>query len=343
MYPVDLLNRRADRFVLWLPGISPASPPELVLGVYSQEGGSGSFNQLVRQALEPADQPDLWELAPGALSPPLQDGVYSYWFRVQDAVITDPMAFTVDYTYAKDRSESEQPPGVIKYRAQKLWPCDIDGTEPGRPSVPPIDNLPANNHLVIYELPTSWAKGGTDERGVDVDVGTFADVKALFDVDSKGNRFASVSAVSNEAILTDLGINALELLPAADAKAKDAWGYATAHYFAPDYDLGSASELVSLIETIGDQNVRFFTDVVMAFGHDAYGVVDFDQFHIDVNKEPNNPDSYQSHAVGQKRDGWGGLLWRYIQDTTTYDPETGVKATVHPSWAFHKSHLTRWV
>ncbi len=342
MYSVDLLNRRADRFVLWLPGVSLPSPPELVLGVYDQ-GGSGAFSQLVRQALTPADQPGLWELDPGTLSPRLPDGVYRYWFWVGDAQITDPVAFAVDYTHIKVRDESQHPPGVIKYRDGKLWPCDVDGSEPGRPSISPIDKLPANNHLVIYELPTSWAKGGNDERGVDVDVGTFSDVRALFDQQAKGDRFASISAVSNGAILAELGINALELLPAADAKAKDAWGYATAHYFAPDFDLGTASELVSLVETLNSQNLRFFADVVMAFGHDSYATIAFDPFHIDADKEPDNPDSYQSHAVDQKRVGWGGVLWRYMRDTVTYDPESGQTVMVHPSWAFHKAHLARWV
>jgi len=340
MYAVDILNRRASSFVLWLPGITPPNPPQLVLGTYDQ---SGTFKEVVHKALKPADKPHLWHLDPTDLDSKLPEGVYRYWFQVGGSLVTDPMAYTVDYGHVKDRSEDVQPPGVIKYRDGKLWPCDVDGTEPGRPRVPPVEKLPANNHLVIYELPTSWAKGGNDDRGVDVDVGTFADVKALFDVDTQGKRFASISAVRNEAILAELGINALELLPAADGKSRGAWGYATANYFAPDYDLGTASELVSLVDTINDQNIRLFTDVVMAFGHDPYGAADFSQFHINPNDEPNNPDSYQSHAVGQKRDGYGGMLWRYIQDTVTYDPEAGEETMVHPSWAFHKSHLTRWV
>ena len=33
----------------------------------------------------------------------------------------------------------------------------------------------------------------------------------------------------------------------------------------------------------------------------------------------------------------------HIKDIEAYDLETGTKGTVHPSWAFHKAHLTRWV
>jgi len=82
----------------------------------------------------------------------------------------------------------------------------------------------------------------------------------------------------------------------------------------------------------------------MAFGYDPYIYLAYQQFHLDPAKECKNPDSYQSHDPGHhKRDGFGGTLWRYIQNTTTYNPETGSKQTVTPSWAFHKAHLTRWM
>jgi len=166
---------------------------------------------------------------------------------------------------------------------------------------------------------------------------------ALFDMNCKGDHFSSVADVRDQAILTDLGVNALELLPVADAKVTDEWGYATAHYFAPDYDFGPVTDLVSLVEIIHNQSIRFFADIVMAFGHDPYTYLEFTQFHLRPNLEPNNPDSYQSHANGVQRDGYGGQSWRYIQTTQTYDPESGTPQSVHPSWAFHRSHLARWM
>ena len=340
MYPVDLLNRRADRFVLWLPGLPSSTAVELQLAV--PDAANRSYTPVARQRLVPGDKLALWELDPKSISPPLDDGVYRYWFKVGETVVTDPLAFAVDYAYT-DRSGDSQPPGVVKYRDGKLWVCDVDGAEPTAVPVPSQKLLPANNHLVIYELPTSWAKAGDDNRGVDTDTGTFEDVRALFDPSCPGRHFSHVAAVRDGALLSELGINALELLPAADGKPQKEWGYATAHYFAPDYDLGTASELAKLVKRIQGQNLRFFTDVVMAFGHDPYKTVDFAQFHINANDEPHNPDAYQSHAVGVKREGWGGSLWRYIQDTKAYDPETGREAVVHPSWAFHKLHLARWV
>ena len=297
-----------------------------------------------------SDVADLWELDPNDISPPLQNNtVYYYWFEVTDMSssnlgilrTTDPIAYAVDYSVTNNRDEVVQPAAVIKFRDAKLWPCDIDGSEPAQVTIPTQDSIPDNNHVVIYELPTSWAKYRT-VGGVEIQAGTFADVLALFDVSAPGNRFSSISQVSDEAILADLGVNVLELLPAADAKPVDDWGYATAHYFTPDYDLGSSSELAKLVEFIHTKNIRFFTDVVMAFGHDPYAYIAYSQFHIDPSPEPNNPDTYQSHNQG-RRNGWGGRLWRYIQNTNTYDPQSGNVGTVHPSWSFHKAHLTRWM
>lgn len=356
MYPVDLLNRRHETFVLWVPGAeaSEAShPPVLVIGTTGT--GSAAFTEIGRFPFVLLEgKAGLWVLDPRSISPPLADGVYHYWFQIKDTspanmgvvLVTDPFAFTVDYnvTTPPGFNVLDQPASVIKLRDGKLWPCNIDGTEPQPPVVPDQAALPSNNHLVIYELPTSWAKPGSDSRGVDVDVGTFPDVEALFDTATEGNRFASVSALREEALLTELGINALELLPAADAKTKGEWGYATGNYFAPDYDLGSSSDLSRLVDKIHSQGVRLFTDVVMAFGYDPYGFIDFQSFHLRPNMEPNNPDSYQSHGNGQLRDGYGGNSWRYIRTAQSYDPETGDgNSVLHPSWVFHRSHLARWM
>lgn len=344
----NLLERRKEKFVLWIPAAAQIKPPQLVLGTLS--GTPATINPLFQGPLANPDIPDLWELDPNSIVPPLQNNsVYHYWFDITDTSssnlgtfrTTDPIAYTVDYSVTNDRSENVQPASVIKFRDGKLWPCDIDGNEPFPVTIPVQDAIPDNNHVVIYELPTSWARYKT-VGGVQVEAGTFTDVLALFDVATNGENFSSISQVADEAIVADLGINVLELLPAADAKPLDQWGYATAHYFAPDYDLGTSSALAKLVEYIHAKNIRFFTDVVMAFGHDPYAYIAFTQFHLDPTSEPNNPDSYQCHNEGM-RNGWGGRLWRYIQNTSTYDPRSGNVGNVHPSWSFHQAHLTRWM
>lgn len=362
----DLLERRREKFVLWIPGYvatAASKSPQLVLGTLDL-GPPITFNQVFKGPLLSFDKPDVWELDPNTIQPPLADGVYQYWFEIQDSSpeglgtfqVTDPLAHTVDFRTTSGRDDHDQPASVIKFRDGKLWTCDIDGSEPSPVAVQPQDSMPDNNYLVIYgmgrsstlehadfsELPTSWSK--LQKVGdVEVDIGTFTDVLALFDVATAGDRFKDIPVISNEAIAAELGINALELLPAADAKPKGEWGYATAHYFSPDYDLGTSSELAKLVENIHTKNIRFFTDVVMAFGHDPYVYIAFDQFHISPPDEKTNPDSWQSHRQTELRDGYGGRSWRYIKDTETYDPKSGNTQIVHPSWAFHQAHLNRWM
>jgi pullulanase len=353
-YQLDLLDRRHKKFTLWIPGTIPnLRPPRLVLGIFAD-----SFTELVRREMTQAPGiAALWELDPKEISNPalVDDQVYHYWFEVQDTspeadasiasllLVTDPLTFTVDYRVQQTR---QQPASVVKFRDGKLWPCAADGTEPVRSKTPDaasLDNLPGNNHLVIYELPTSWVKAVT-VNGVIIDAGTFADVTALFEVTTPGSNFAHLTSVHDRAILSELGINALELLPAADAKPRGEWGYATANYFAPDADLGTATDLVTLADALQDHSVRFIADVVMAFGHDPYRYIDYKQFHIRPRDEPQNSDSWQSGNNHDFRDGWGGESWRYIQTSRDpYDPTTGSTAKVSPAREFHKGHLTRWM
>lgn len=102
----------------------------------------------------------------------------------------------------------------------------------------PLDTRPANNRLVIYELPTNWALT-SNEGDSRIGVGTFRDVLALVDPDECGANFEGVAALApGNAHLVELGINALELLPPADSFVERSWGYATSNYFAADHDLG---------------------------------------------------------------------------------------------------------
>ncbi|KAL2180635.1 uncharacterized protein P884DRAFT_275309 [Thermothelomyces heterothallicus CBS 202.75] len=74
--------------------------------------------------------------------------------------------------------------------------------------------------------------------------------------------------------------------------------------------------------------IRFLADVVMAFGHDPYSYIDFDNFHLKPDLEPDNPDSYQSDRNGQLRDGFGGnsTAVNYI---TSHDIESPPKARLY--------------
>ncbi|CZT50159.1 uncharacterized protein RSE6_11099 [Rhynchosporium secalis] len=352
----DLLSRRKTVFALWIPGQVAESPtPQLILGTFVP-GPPAIFKQVFKGPLTMTIK-DLWELNPFENSKPyLAEGVYHYWFEVQDTSpenlgvvqVTDPLAYNVDYRIWRMTGDKRQPASVVRFKDGELWPCDRDGYEPGRVAIPDPSTIASNNHLVIYELPTSWARYTTEGK-VETDIGTFTDVMALFDANVPGDNFSSVAAISQQAILSDLGVNALELLPAADARPTGSWGYATANYFATDLDLGTATSLVKLVDTIHNKNVRFFTDIVMAFGHDPYIYIDYDQFHIDPKspKEFRNDERWQSHTPhtddSQLRDGYGGRSWRYNHEVATYDPESGDVKVVYPARVFHKANLHRWM
>ena len=383
----DVTKRRQTSFVLWIPSDRPANvhPPLLILGKYDDSQPNDlKFKELVNEALSPAtDVTGLWEISCEDVNKELrgqgrgQSGVFIYWFKVQDTSpnanglmhVTDPLAYALDYRVV--HQPGDQPASVtwIDVDKNRLLPCDHQGIGPVPDSPAPPDALPRNEQLVIYEIPTSFSRGSTGndspdgDKSKETDIGTFRDVASLFKDPTDGTSPAA-GKVGGVPYLTALGINALELTPPADAKppqrsppdhtgSRQEWGYATAHYFAPDYQLGysdkdkkstAVEDLSSLVQTCHKQGVRFISDVVLAFGHDPYKHIAFRQFHIIPDKEPKNPDSYQSDKDKQVRQDWGGKLWRYIKSTDTYDPVTGKdEQSVCPASSFHLAHLKRWI
>ncbi|KAH7094252.1 putative alpha amylase, catalytic domain subfamily [Paraphoma chrysanthemicola] len=359
--PLDIFDLRRTHFVLWAP--HTAQSPSLVIARYNSDRPEG-VEDPATHALH-KEQEDVWLIKAESLG--LQDGVYHYWFLINDTsakhfgamLVTDPLAYSVDYRNTKypggdmRNAQWRQPASLVMLRAGELLPCDPSGIEFTAGQIPSLESLPLNTQLVIYELPTSWSRAGqepgdTQER----DVGSFLDVRALLDEDVGGGNFQSVAEVRVGAHLLELGINALELLPPADAKARREWGYATANYFASDYDLGlpvqyqvsrALEDLGALVSTCHKNGIRFITDDVMAFGHDPYIHIAYQQFHIIPNAEPDNPDSYQSSRNNEKRDGWGGESWRYINPITTWGPLTGTTRSLSPAWEFHRLQLKRWM
>jgi pullulanase len=357
LYNFDLLDRRRRAFCLWIPGKRPnLEKPQLMLGTY-EDGRDHKLEVLICQDLvQSTTRPELWELKPTQIESQLMENrVYHYWFKVQSTspesaattlqVVADPLAFAYDYRICFNAGGAHRAPAAtIIYRGGELFPCHLDGTGLTRAAPPESAQLAENRQLVIYELPVSWVKSGN--QGFKVDKGTFADVKKLLDDPPSDDKFAQMVATENgRSILSRLGVNAIELLPAADAIVEGTWGYATAHYFAPDADLGTTADLVALSETMGSRQVRLFIDVVMAFGHDPYQFIDFSTFHIRPGDDEQNPDSKQSGRGGKElRKGFGGESWRYVKQLeNTYNPEDEGLATLTPTVSFHVAHLTRWM
>ena len=358
----DLLKRRTTDFVLWAP---QQRSPKLVIGSF-QFGAPPSAAGLKTLNLSAvAALTDLWHIA--ATDCGLQDGsVYHYWFEVDDTRpgsspgarvrVTDPVTSTPDWRLQE--ANGEQPASVILFRAGQLVACDQDGT-PVRP--PPVDDpgaLAPNNFTIIYELPTAWTR---QPRGdAELGVGTFRDIVAMLDVNAQAPNFDELEAAQKgRAHIAELGVNAIELLPPADSYYARQWGYGTSHICAPDSQLGQPdfnswstanADLCRLAETCHRLGIRLIDDVVMAFARSgSYERIAFDNFHIDINyknPDPNDPDVWNSRSTPsnpQPRQNFGSTLWRFVRQTTTYDPVSGQNSTFVPARNLHLVAQERWM
>ena len=251
MLAADLLQLRQTSFALWNPS-GGASAPVLVIGVF-QVGNPNTLANPRNVPLLPSGKPGLWTIA--ASNCGLADGIYHYWFSVENTapnlpaqplLCTDPFSTTVDWRLLPsnlpagfDLENDLQPASVVRWQNGQLSAVDPLGETPSFSNDPTPDELPLNNQLVIYELPTAWSpssRPGEQYR----DVGTFKDVLALVDENSTGANFAGLAVLAaGRSYLSDLGVNALELLPPADSYFKRTWGYDSSHFLAPDWELGS--------------------------------------------------------------------------------------------------------
>jgi pullulanase len=353
---IDLLNRKSASFVLWAPG---QTEPKLVIGTFHPGAPPSLDGQQAFDLTAVSGVSALFEIAADASG--LQNGtVYHYWFEVDDTnlghqagariLVSDPTAFTTDWRL----TQGEQPASVTKFENHQLVPCDPDGTTVAPSAIPNFRNLPQNNQIVIYELPTAWTRrprGGGVERGV----GTFRDTVAMIDKGAQGANFDELEASQRgHAHILELGVNAIELLPPADSLFDREWGYGTSHVHAPDYELGypegnswptANADLRRLAETCHANNIRIIVDIVMGFARNGpYQHIDFDDFHIflDHDHPPADADAWTSRP-GEARQDFGSRLFRYVKEITTYDPITGADIKIRPARHLHFVALERWM
>ena len=373
----DLLDRKRTHFVLWhanSPSAAAAgipSAPVLVIGEF-QPGNPPTLGNTKRFLLSPvAGFTDLYDIP--AANCGLNDGwVYHYWFETEDSdpsrvppqrvLCTDPTASTVDWRLLAPRlpppftADDRQPASVIKYRGGFLVPSDPGGEEADFSGDPSTATLPANNQLVIYEMPTAWSNI-SEPSDLDIGVGTFRDVLSLIDPNAPGANFDDLAVTqSPQPYLVTLGINAIELLPPADSFFKREWGYDTAHYLAPDAELGfpdgfSSStanmDLATLVRTGHQKGIRFFLDAVMAFAREeAYQTLNLGDFYItNPGADLSDPDSHTSRGTGPDnlRDGFGSTLFRYAKFLNAYDPISGAQSSIVPARQLMYTYITRWM
>jgi len=366
-----LLALKTTHFVLWSP-TPPAAAPRLIIGIL-RPGNPPALEAERNFDLQPlAGLEGVWHIA--AADCGLAEGqVYHYFFEVSDTNpdrtpgrrirCTDPAALTVDWRivgpplpppYSPD---DRQPSAVVKYSGGRLVACDPGDEEAFAGADEGLDLLEPNNRLVIYELPTAWTRtrgGGEMERGI----GTFRDVLALVDRQASGANFDDLEITrQGRSYLTDLGVNAIELLPPADSLYYREWGYGTSHFFAPDYELGfpeghswptANQDLHALVRACHGRGIRVLVDAVTAFArNEPSQYVDFDHFCIgNPAGQQGDPDAWTSTRGGggqALRDGFGSTLFRYARFVNTYDPITGTSQTLSPARQHMLAALTHWV
>lgn len=230
--------------------------------------------------------------------------------------------------------DDRQPASVVLWTGRQLAPCDPGGEVADLSGDPPADGLTPNNRLVVYEMPTAWSRVATPGE-LGIGVGTFQNVAALIDPASPGANFDDLQVTApGRSYLTDLGVNALELPPPADSSCRREWGYGTAHYLAPNTDLGFPGgytsstgnrDLAALVTAARRAGIRVLTGSVMAFGaHEANQSIAFDDLCIDrPGADPSDPDALESRPNDGFRDGLGSVLWRYARPRRGYDPVSG--------------------
>jgi len=360
-----IFELRRKAFILWRPRVT-AVAPRIVIGQFSAGNPPTLAESRTFELGKMAEHTDLWSISAAACE--LREGeVYHYWFELSDSspfgdgrriLCTDPMATTVDWRLVSEAlplpygADDQDPAAVVKFENGLLVATDPGG-EPlvaARP-LAPREGQP-NNRIVIYELPTSWTS--TNVQGdPQIGVGTFRDVLALVNADAATTNFRDMAALQpGRSHLQELGITALELLPLADSFVDREWGYATSNYFAPDHDLGfpkghssptANADLSALVTACHGAGIRFIIDVVMAFGTRApLENINFEDFHIDAQRSPGDPDTQQSSGQG-RRDAFGGTLWRYGHKVSAYDPLDGITRDLVPARQLMKAYLLRWM
>lgn len=344
-----LLKLKEDHFVLWRP--LPEPVPELLIGQMRLGNPPQLFNVKNIKFSPYNGMPDLWVVPISAFPQGyLKSGeVYHYFFRVMDSnphnsqpeVIscTDPFAYAVDWAIEQDGD----PAAVVKFVDGKLVPADIGGEEADwGDDEPLIAELPANNQLVIYEIPASWTREG-EKNGKMSDVGSFQDLLSLVLPGERPLNFAGVPALEGRSHLQELGINVLELLPPQDSHIDHEWGYATSNYLAPDYDLGKPfgyswsaplSSLVKVIKACHENGIRLFVDMAMGFANKCpFENINFMDFHVKDGSDPEKDD----------RQDWGGQLFKYAYLTHGYEPLSGTSGQLYPARQFMFTQLEHWM
>lgn len=192
----------------------------------------------------------------------LEEGSYQYKYKVQSKswfLEPDEWVDIID-PYATDVDDAAQT-GVFRIKdGQKVvdtyvWQHDHDP-------------LPADEDLIIYELHVGDFSGGEDDEKVR---GTFRSVTQKLDY------------------LSELGINAIELMPIMEFPGDRSWGYNPRHFFAPESSYGSTVDLKHLIDECHARGIRVFLDEIYNHSESSSPLTQIDHDYW-YHHEPTDPE-----------------------------------------------------
>ncbi|MBP5974667.1 alpha amylase C-terminal domain-containing protein [Brasilonema sp. CT11] len=195
----------------------------------------------------------------------LEDGDYKYKFRVQSKSwffeqdqwvdVTDPYATDIDEMSGNDDSVVHIKDGervVDTY----VWQHDDK-------------HLPANQELVLYELHVGDFSGGED------------------DPHARGKYKHVVEKLD---YLSELGINAVELMPVKEYPGDYSWGYNPRHFFAPESSYGPTAGLKNLVDECHARGIRVIMDGIYNHSESSSPLTQIDHDYW-YHHEPRDPDN----------------------------------------------------
>jgi 1,4-alpha-glucan branching enzyme len=226
----------------------------------------------------------------------LEDGVYQYKFRIQTKSpnfepdqwvdVIDPYATNVD---------EERKVGIVRIKDGKkivdtyVWQ---HGDTP----------LPENHELVIYEMHVADFTGG--------------------EVDSY-KRGKYVDAIEKLDYLSELGINAIELMPVNEYPGDYNWGYKVRHYFATESSYGSTEDLKRFIDECHARGIRVFVDGIYNHTDEECPLLQIDRNywyyeHMHYPEDPNNywGPEFNYDSYDEKLDV--KPAWKYVGDVVRF-------------------------
>ncbi|CAF0954312.1 unnamed protein product [Adineta ricciae] len=211
-----------------------------------------SFSQWKPISLKKDVETGVFQMPP---SPHIDDGEHEYKFSIRKHAKQKYWTSVID-------------PYAEKYDAKHH--CGLITFKDGKKYVEPYEwkhdhiKLPENDQLIIYEL---YVADFTDN-----------------------GQFSGVLSKLN--YLTDLGINAIELMPIHDYMGNEHnWGYSPTHHFALKATYGTKNDLKKLVDECHGRGIRVFLDGV--FNHSSLAcplvLIDKNYWYYKDKHHPEDP------------------------------------------------------